>query len=404
MTDYVCKVADPTGRVFQQTETAQNEAEAKQKLADRGLYVFDVRRHVGLFGSANGRGTSRVVRGADFLIFNQQFNTLIKAGLPILKALDLLAVRSGSERLRPSLEAVRQRVREGAILSEAFEAEGVFPKVYTTSLLAGEKSGNLTGVLDDYIAYQRVTTGVRKKLIAVLIYPAILMLVASAILSYLVTYVIPEFARLYKELNVPLPSLTELLITIVVGYRTLFLSVLVAGIVTIVALILWSRTETGGFALDRLKLKLPMIGDTWIKFQMAQFTRTLATLLGGGTPLVNALLTSADAIRSRLVAIGVAQAADHVRNGEPLSASLASTGFIPELALEMIEVGEASGALAPMLVSVAQFYEEETNTRLQTMIAVIEPAILVVMAVVVLFILLALYLPLFSINVGGAGA
>jgi type IV pilus assembly protein PilC len=396
MAEFACKVADPTGKIFQQVESAQNEAEARQKLADRGFYVFSVRRHMGVLPSASGWRRKRTIRGSDFLIFNQQFNTLVKAGLPILKALDLLAERAASERLRPFLDEVRQKVREGSGLSDAFGSAAVFPKVYTASLLAGEKSGNLPGVLDDYIAYQRVTTGVRKRLVAVLVYPAILVFVSTLIMSYLVTYVIPQFAGLYKELDVALPGPTQFLILLVVTYRPWLLGFFGLIVLLMVGTFLWSRTEAGGVALDRLKLRLPVVGDTWIKFQMAQFARTLATLLAGGTPLVNALGTSADSIGSRLVSTSVAQAAVRVREGESLSASLASTQLIPPLALEMIEVGEASGALAPMLTSVAQFYEEETSLRTQTMLAVVEPVILIVMALGVAFILIALYLPLFS--------
>jgi len=402
MAEFVCKVADPTGKIFQEVESAQTEAEARQKLAERGLYVFTVKPHAEIFG-VGGFRRGRKIGGSDFLIFNQQFNTLVKAGLPILKALDLLAERAASPKLRPSLEGVRQRVREGSVLSDAFEAEGVFPRVYTASLLAGEKSGNLTGVLDDYIAYQRVTTGVRKRLLAVLVYPAILVSVATIILSYLITYVIPQFAKLYQDLGVALPGPTQLLITLVVGYRFWLLAFLLLLIGSIVTAFFWSRTDAGGVAMDRLKLKLPIVGDAWIKFQMAQFTRTLATLVAGGSPLVNALITSSESIDSRLISTAVGEAADRVREGESLSSSLASTKVVPPLALEMIEVGEASGALAPMLTSIAQFYEEETSLRIQTLLAVVEPAILIIMALVVAFILVALYLPLFSIQIGSAG-
>jgi type IV pilus assembly protein PilC len=403
MAEFVCKVGDPTGKVFQQVETAQSEAEARQKLVDRGLYVFSIRSHIGIFSQVGKSRRDRVVKGSDFLIFNQQFNTLVKAGLPILKALDLLAERAASPRLRPVLRDVRDRVREGAALSEAFEKSASFPKIYTTALLAGEKSGNLSGVLDDYIAYQRVTTGVRKKLLAVLIYPAILVVVGSIILTYLVTFVVPQFAQLYKEMNVQLPGPTQFLTTLVVGYRYWVLAFVVALALAAAIVFLWSRTEQGGMAMDRFKLRIPIVGDTWIKFQVAQFTRTLATLLRGGTPLVPALITSADSISSKLVAISVAQAAGHVREGESLSSSLAATGLMPSLALEMVEVGEASGALAPLLTSVATFYEEETSLRTAALIAVIEPLILVLMALVVAFVLLALYLPLFSLSVGAAG-
>ncbi len=401
MAEFVCKVGDATGNVFQQMETAQSETEARQKLADRGFYVYGVRPNLSVERLIRGSRSSRKLPANDFMIFNQQFNTLIKAGLPILKALDLLADRAALPKMRPILNDVRGRVREGALLSDGVEASGMFPPVYVTSLRAGEKSGDLAGVLDDYIAYQRTTTGLKKKLIGVLIYPTILIIVASCIVSYLVTYVVPEFARLYSDLGTTLPAPTQFLITIVVGYRAWLLTV--AGLVVFGAifLFLWSRTQRGGMAVDRMTMKLPMLGDVWLKFQMAQFTRTLGTLLRGGTPLVAALSTAANAMRSRLVAGSVEKASERVREGASLHSSLAETKMIPDLALDMIEVGEASGALAPMLASVAVFYEEESNMKTSTLIAVIEPAVLVVMAGLIFFILVALYLPLFSIQPAG---
>ncbi|HEV2422734.1 MAG TPA: type II secretion system F family protein [Candidatus Acidoferrales bacterium] len=403
MAEFVCKVGDATGHVFQQLETAQSETEARQKLADRGFFVYGVRPNLSVERLVRGSRSSRKLPTGDFLIFNQQFNTLIKAGLPILKALDLLADRAALPKIRPILNDVRGRVREGALLSDAVEASGMFPPVYVTALRAGEKSGDLSGVLEDYIAYQRTTTGLKKKLIGVLIYPTILIIVASSIVSYLVTYVIPQFAKLYADLGTTLPAPTQFLITIVVGYRAWLLTA--AGLVVFgaVFLFVWSKTKTGGIAVDRLTLKIPVLGDVWLKFQMAQFTRTLATLLRGGTPLVTALATAANAMRSRLVAGSVTSASERVREGASLHASLAETRMIPDLALDMIEVGEASGALAPMLSSVAVFYEEESNLKTSALIAVIEPAVLVVMAGLIFFILVALYLPLFSIQAGGAG-
>jgi len=400
MAEFVCKVADAAGRVFSHVEAAQTVVEARQKLSDRGLYVYSVRARGGFVGRTMGQRRDRTVKGSDFLIFNQQFNTLIKAGLPILKALDLLAERAATPRLRPILADVRDRVREGASLSEALEQHGAFPKVYVTAILAGEKSGNLTGVLDYYIAYQRVATGVRKKLLATLIYPAILIVVAGAIVTYLVTYVVPEFAKLYADMQIQLPLTTRILVTLTVTYRWYFLGADLCLLIAIAAVVLWSRSEQGGMAMDRLKLKLPIVGDTWIKFQVAQFCRTLSTLLAGGTPLVGALATAAESVRSRLISGGIARASERVREGQSLHAALASTHLMPDMGLEMIEVGEASGALSPMLGSVAEFYEEETNLRLGALIAIVEPAILVFMAIVIAFILISLYLPIFSFSAG----
>jgi type IV pilus assembly protein PilC len=403
VSEFVCKVGDASGRVFQQVETAQTEAEARQKLADRGFYVFAVRSHLDILGQLTRQRGDRAIRPNDFLIFNQQFNTLIKAGLPILKALDLLADRAAAARLRPILQDVRQRVRDGALLSEALAAHGAFPPVYVTIITAGERSGNLTGVLDQYISYLRVSTSFRGRLITTLIYPCVLVATAILVLTYIVTYAMPQFAVLYKELGVPLPKITAFMLALALPLRSYFLIIVAAIAVGVVVILLWTRSEQGALAIDRLKPRVPFLGDIWVKAEIAQFVRTLATLLAGGTPLVAALQTSSAAIGSRLISTNVARAAERVREGQSLHVSLTEARLIPELALEMIEVGEASGALAPMLTSVAEFYEEEVNTRLQRTLTWIPIVILIVMAVVVGFILLSLYLPLFSLQIGATG-
>jgi len=402
MAEFVCRVADASGRVYSHVEAAGTQAEVRQKLADRGLYVYSVDARSSLLTGMFSRESSRKVGGSDFLILNQQFNTLIKAGLPILRALDLLAERAASPRLRPIVGQIRDRVREGKSLSEAVNDAGVFSKVFSTAILAGEKSGNLPGVLDYYIAYQKVSTGVRKKILATLVYPALLVTVAALVVTYLVTVVVPKFAALYHDMNVTLPAATRLLIAITVEYRGAIL-VGIAGLVVLAfGVFFWSRSEEGGRAFDRLRFRTPMVGDTIMKFQVAQFCRTLATLLSGGTPLVAGLQTAGEAIDSPLLRSSLTSATQMVREGDSLNTALAATGIMPELALDMIEVGESSGALAPMLTSVAEFYEEEVNIRLSAMVALIEPAILIFMAILVAFILISLYLPIFSFSISGA--
>jgi type IV pilus assembly protein PilC len=400
MAEFVCKLGDATGRVFEQVETALSEGEARQRLAERGFYVYSIKRHLGLLANFQRSGASRLVRGQEFLIFNQQFNTLIKAGLPIMTALDLLAERAAAPKLRPVLGEVRSRVRNGALLSEALAAQGVFPPVYTTSVMAGEKSGNLSGVLDQYIAYQRTSSNFLSRLRNILIYPAILVTMMVLVLSYLVTFAVPKFADLYNQLHVELPMATRIVLAISLPLRNYIF--VVVGVVVIggFLMFLWLRSEQGALIIDRLKPKFPLVGDIWLKAQIAQFVRTLSTLLAGGTPLVSALDTSSEAMGSRLIAKSVRDAAAKVREGTPLHTALEGTHVIPDLALEMIEVGEASGALAPMLSSVAEFYEQEVDLKLGAILAWIEPAILVIMACVVAFILIALYLPMFSLTTG----
>jgi type IV pilus assembly protein PilC len=403
MAEFVCKVGDAGGRIFQQLETAQSEGEARQKLSEQGFYVFSVRHHFDLLRQFGSASRERKIRPDDFLIFNQQFHTLVKAGLPILQALELLAERAAAPRLRPILTDVRQRVRNGALLSEALAAQGSFPPVYVTVITAGERSGNLTGVLEQYIAYLRVSTGFRSRLFTALIYPAVLVTTAALIVTYVVTYAMPRFAELYHELNVPLPTPTRILLAVALPLRNYFLVMLAIVAAAALFTFVWTRSARGALAIDRLKPRVPYLGDIWLKSQIAQFMRTLSTLLGGGTPLVPALLTSSAAIGSTLIATSVDAAAGQVRDGKSLHVSLAETRLIPPLAVEMIEVGEASGALTAMLTSVAEFYEEEVGTRLQRTLTWIPIMILVIMAVVIGFILVALYLPMFSLQLGAAG-
>ena len=268
MGEFVCRVADANGRVFSHVEAAATLDEARQKLTDRGLYIYSVESRNSLVSGMLGVRKERKIGGNDFLILNQQFNTLIKAGLPILKALDLLATRATAPKLRPIISQIRDRVREGKSLSEAVEEAGVFSKVYSTAILAGEKSGNLSGVLDYYIAYQKVSTGVRKKIVASLVYPTLLVIVAISIVSYLVTAVVPKFALLYRDLGVPLPGPTQALITVTVDYRNYIFGALALFLLSVVGIFLWSRSDEGGVSFDRMLFRVPILGDTLLKFQL----------------------------------------------------------------------------------------------------------------------------------------
>src|SRR5499425_3310620 len=331
MGEFVCRVADANGRVFSHVEAAASLDEARQKLAERGFYIYSVAPRSSLVSGFFGVRKERKVSGNDFLVLNQQFNTLIKAGLPILRALDLLATRASSPKLRPILTQLRDRVREGKSLSEAVDESGVFSKVYSTAILAGEKSGNLSGVLEYYIAYQRVSTGVKKKIMAALVYPTLLVIVATIIVTYLVSFVVPKFGQLYRDLGVELPTPTKVLIAITIDYRPYILGFIAVLALVIAGVFFWSRSEEGGVAFDRWKYRLPVLGETLLKFQVAQFCRTLATLLTGGTPLVAGLQTATEAITSKLLQATVAQSTKMVREGESLHSALASLGVMPQM-------------------------------------------------------------------------
>jgi type IV pilus assembly protein PilC len=332
-----------------------------------------------------------------FLIFNQQFVTLVRAGLPILKSLDLLAERLTDAKLMPYVNAVRDDVRKGSLLSEAFRAQPVFPRIFVTSVMAGEKSGSLVEVLERYIGYQKIALAVRKKVVVSLIYPTMLILLVASLVVFLVTYVVPTFATLYSSMSAQLPAITVYLIAI--GTTAQKYVWLAAGIAIAVGVLgyFWSRGEAAQEKIDRVKVKTPIVGEIWIKYQVAQFARVLGTLLTGGIPLMQALETAADSLGTPLLRKLLEKAGQSVREGQSLSSSLAVTGVFPGLAVDMIEVGESTGALPAMLSSVAEFYEDDVSTRMTAVLSLIEPVIMIVMGIFVAFVLIALYLPIFSL-------
>lgn len=399
MADFITRYANERGKVLEQMERADSEEEVRSRYAHQGFYVFSVRpRGAFVLRKPKRASTARASAKLEpFLIFNQQFVTLIRAGLPVLKALDLLSGRIGYAPLRERIRDVRERVRGGALLSEAFEAQGVFPKIYLTSLLAGEKAGSLEEVLDRYIAYTRLAVSVRRKLLVSLVYPALLLFLVTGLVTFLTIYVIPNFAELYAGMGAQLPPMTQVLVAVGLAIKN-YLVVLVLGIVLLGAAIYsWSRSASGAARLDGLKLKLPLAGEIWLKYQVAQFCRMLSTLLSGGIPLVAALETAAGSFGSALVRRSLEVASRAVREGRTLSAGLRESALVPDLAVEMIEVGESTGALPQMLASTAEFYEEDVQTRLQAALTLVEPAILIFMGVLVAFVLVSLYLPIFSL-------
>ena len=398
MTEFVVKLADERGRVQEQTHAAGTAEELRARFTQAGYYVYSVKAR----GALGGSGKKKVKLDT-FLVFNQQFLTLIKAGLPILGSLELLARRQKDLNFRGQLEDIAARVKTGESISQAFEAQGGFPVVYTTTLLAGERSGNLEEVLQRFLDFQRVSLTFRKKLKASLIYPALLIVMVISLFIFLITFVVPRFAQLYEQLGTKLPALTVFLLDLGQNaqHYGIYAAVLLGGAGYLVYR--WAKTDAGATALDKVRISLPIFGGVWLKYQVGLFSRTLSTLLTGGLPLVPSLETAARSIDSRQIGNAVFKSVETVREGKGLAASLEQTKVFPELAIEMIEVGESTGALPGMLNSVAEFFEEDVQTNLTAAMSLIEPAILIVMGVVVVVILIALYLPIFSLSAGGVG-
>jgi type IV pilus assembly protein PilC len=400
MAEYTIKMADERGRVLEQTENGASEAELRDRFSQQGFYVYSIKAR-GVLSGELGLSRRRKVKQEQFVIFNQQFVTLIHAGLPIIQSLELLIKRQRNVFFRSVLQSVRDRVRSGELLSEAFEAQKVFPKVYTTTLLAGEKSGNLEEVLGRYIAFQRLAVSFRKKLISSLVYPTLLIAVLIVMMTFLITFVVPQFANLYHTLGAALPPMTSLMLDIGVNAKHYFLYLVVVMAVVGFFLWRWMKSEAGSTQMDRIKLKVPMLGDIWLKYQVAVFARMLSTLLSGGLSLVPSLETAGESMQSRLMAQGIIASTRGVREGQGLAKSLEETKVFPQMSVEMIEVGESTGALPAMLNSISEFYEEDVQNALATAMALIEPIILIVMGVVVAFVLISLYLPIFSLGAGG---
>jgi len=400
--EWTLKYADARGEMHQQVAEGSSERELREKLTNQGFLVYSIKPRVeaagGLAGSLSiGKSGGKKINLEKFLIFNQQFVTLIRAGLPILKSLDLLAERLTDPKLSRHVKGVRDEVRNGAMLSDAFSRQGVFPAIYVTSVLAGERSGSLPEVLERFITYQRLALSVRKKLLVSLMYPSVLVILALTLIVFLVTYVVPNFAVLYQTMQAQLPAPTQFLIALGTTARSYVVAGFVAVIVGIFAFRWWSKTESGRETVDRILLKTPFVGEIWLKYQVAQFSRVLGTLLVGGIPLMQALDTASDSLGTRVLKKVLEQASKLVREGQSLSQSLRSTKMFPSLSLDMIEVGESTGALPAMLTSVAEFYEDDVSTRVTASLTLIEPAIMICMGVFIGFVLISLYLPIFSL-------
>ncbi|MBY0508226.1 MAG: type II secretion system F family protein [Bryobacteraceae bacterium] len=396
MSQFVLKYADARGQIHQQVEEAKSEHEVREKYGQQGFLIYSVKaKGIGQLGVGSGKPAK--LNTEKFLIFNQQFVTLIKAGLPILKSLDLLADRLTDAKLRPVIDAIRVEVKNGTLLSDAFQKQGIFPPMYVTSVMAGEKSGSLTEVLERYVTYQRLALAVRKKLLVSLIYPALLLTLVLLLIVFLVTYVVPNFALLYTGMGTELPWATRILIAVGTTARN-YILLGVAGLVGLYfGFKMWARGAKAQELIDKAKLRTPIFGEIWIKFQVAQFSRVLGTLLIGGIPLIQALETAADSVGSRLLKKTLETVRQSVREGQPLSSSLVKTGVFPPLSIDMIEVGESTGSMPTMLGSVAEFYEDDVTTRLTAALSLIEPFIMIFMGGFVAFVLIALYLPIFSL-------
>ena len=397
--EFRCRLATARGEIIEDVYVSESEGRLRRELEEKGLFVLSLQQRSAVSRLSFGGPRRGKVSRREFLVFNQELATLLKAGMPLVQSLDILRQRVANVTFKGVLDGVYERVKAGSALSDAFaEQSDLFPPVYAASLMAGERAGNLDDVLRRYVAYEKVIGAVRRRTISALIYPALLVVMMLALVGIIVLRVVPAFSDFYANFGRELPFSTR----VIVGASNLIVQniwlILIGLVAVIAAVVLWIRQPGQRVRVDQLALEVPGAGGTIRKFATAQFARTLATLLGGGIPLVNALEIAGRSMTNRYLAREVKTVTERVREGQSFAEALQEAGTFPDVAVKMVEVGESTGALQEMLSSLADFYDEEIETEVARFITLVEPVILVIMGVVIAMVVVALYMPLFELS------
>jgi type IV pilus assembly protein PilC len=390
---FMYKAIREDGSTITEEAVSSDASVLRQELEAKGYLVLNLDKK-GTSWRKGARGSAK-----DFLVFNQEFTTLVKAGLPILQAIEILHRRTEKAGFRGALESIIHDIKGGSALSDAMARHPLyFSPLYTATVRAGEKSGALVDVLGRFIGYQKKMIAVLNKLRMALAYPVFLVVALFAVLMLFFLYVIPNFTKMYSDQGGKLPLLTSLLIDFT-NMLTRFAPVIAVGLIAAGAgIYLWRKTETGRKTIDGLKLRIPIVRSLMIQYILAQITRTLATVLRGGIPLVQSLDTTAGVISNRVVARKLTEARGLVTEGVSLADAFDRTRLAPDMTVRMIAVGESSGDLPQMLEDVADFYDQEVENRLTILTTMIEPVLMVTMGVVMAVIVVALYLPIFEMG------
>jgi type IV pilus assembly protein PilC len=398
--EFRARLGTPGGEIIEGVYVAESEARLRRELEEKGLYVLALQQRGSLAGLFSiGGPRRRRVRHQEFIVFNQELATLLKAGMPLVQSLDILRQRVSNPSFKAVLDTIYEKVKAGTALSDAFTEHGtMFPAVYSASLLAGERSGNLDAVIRRYVAYEKVIGAVRKRTIAALIYPAILVTMMILLIGIIVLKVVPAFSEFYSNFGKELPLSTRIVVSVSNGVVGNLLLLALGLAAAIIGGWVWVHQPGQRARIDRLLLRIPWAGHTLRKFSTAQLARTLATLLGGGIPLVNALEIAVRAMSNRYLAQELDGVRLRVQEGDSFAHALLAGGVVPDVAVKMVEVGESTGALQEMLNSLADFYDEEIETEVSRFITLVEPVLLVVMGVVIAIVVLALYMPLFELS------
>jgi type IV pilus assembly protein PilC len=397
--EFRCRLGTTTGEIIEGVYVADSELRLRKELEDKGLYVLSLQRRASFSALALSLGQRQRIGRQEFLVFNQELATLLKAGMPLVQSLDILRQRVANHTFKAVLDGVYDKVKAGTSLSDAFAAHsGLFPPVYAASLMAGERSGSLDAVIRRYVVYEKVIGAVRRRTISALIYPAILVVMMMTLVGIIVVRVIPAFSTFYANYDRELPLSTRIIVGVSNAIVTNFWVIAIAVVSAVAFAIWWVNRPGHRERIDRMLLGVPWVGATVRKFSTSQLARTLATLIGGGIPLVNALEIAGRAMTNHHFGVEIQEVTRRVREGESFAAALLRRQIFPDVAVKMVEVGESTGALQEMLNSLADFYDEEIDTEVARFVTLIEPVILVVMGIVIAAVVLALYMPLFELS------
>jgi type IV pilus assembly protein PilC len=394
---YLCRIAGEDGRIDSRSALAPSAEECRKTFEAEGLLVLSVRRDWNRLGT-QGLRLGRKVKDRDIILFNQELVALIKAGYPILKSLETLTARVKNVHLKEILIKVAEEVKRGKALSEAFlPYERLFSPVYTASLMAGEKGGNLPGSIGRYIQYVKVVTQTRTRIKSAMTYPTILIVFSFILMGILVNFVLPQFAGFYKSFEAQMPGITRMLMSISTTLsRRWYVGVAVFVALAFLLFRLRQRVDFR-YQLDRAKLRVPFGRSIWLESGLSLFSRTLGLLLEAGISLLSAIGIAIQAVPNSWIVKHMEDVPDHIKNGESLSESLTSAGTFPPLALDMIRIGESSANLQGMLGDMADFYDERVRGKIETLINLVEPVVIIFMGLVVAAMLLSVYIPIFNI-------
>jgi type IV pilus assembly protein PilC len=397
MSLYTCKLGASDGKIIYREFEAVEPAMLQKSLEDQGFFVFEVKRKPLQFLFDKG-AKRRSIDNRAMLTFNQELLVLIKAGMPIMQVLDAILERHDSGKFSDILRQVREDVKGGAALSTALERHGrSFPHLYVASIRAGERTGDLPRTIRRYIQYLKRVDSIRKKVVTALFYPSILVLFAFIAVTMLLLYVVPTFAQVYADSGSLLPLPTRILIEITSTMKKLAPFVVLLGFAAVAAYRTWVGTESGRFIVDRFKLTVPVAGDVFTKYSVAGFSRTLATVLGSGIPIIESLRMSIGTLNNKYMEKRLFEAVRFIEEGGRLSTALERINIMPPLALRMLGVGETTGSLEDMLIDISDYLEDELEEKMHLLTTAIEPAIMLIMGVIIGAIIIAMYLPVFKI-------